>query len=178
MEVYDTYESPLGTMILTADEEGLTRLYFKGATDAPEGLENQLPKAQDDEFIQEGKHWLHGYFEGRHLGWRPPLHLKGTDFQQQVWKALLTIPYGKTVTYGDVAQEVAQARHMDKMSSRAVGGAVGSNPVALIVPCHRVVGASGSFTGYGGGLQRKAKLLELEGVDVSQFTMPKKSRFL
>lgn len=178
MEVYDTYESPLGTMILTADEKGLTRMYFKGAPDAPEGLENKLSKAQDNEFIQEGKHWLHGYFEGRNLGWRPPLHLKGTDFQQQVWKVLLNIPYGKTVTYGDVAQEVAKARHMDKMSSRAVGGAVGSNPVALIVPCHRVMGVSGSFTGYGGGLQRKVKLLELEGVDVSKFTMPKKSRFL
>lgn len=178
MEVYDTYESPLGTMILTADEEGLTRMYFKGAPDAPEGLEDQLPKAQDNEFIQEGKHWLHGYFEGRHLGWRPPLHLKGSEFQNQVWKVLLTIPYGKTVTYGDVAKEVAKERHLEKMSSRAVGGAVGSNPVALIVPCHRVVGASGSFTGYGGGLQRKVKLLELEGVDVSKFTMSKKSRFL
>ncbi|MDD6570265.1 MAG: methylated-DNA--[protein]-cysteine S-methyltransferase [Acidaminococcus sp.] len=178
MEVYDTYESPLGTMILTADEEGLIRMYFKGAPDAPEGLENQLPKAQDNEFIQEGKHWLHGYFEGRHLGWRPPLHLKGSAFQNQVWKVLLTIPYGQTVTYGDVAREVSRERHMEKMSARAVGGAVGSNPVALIVPCHRVVGANGSFTGYGGGLKRKVKLLELEGVDVSKFTMPKKSRFL
>lgn len=178
MEVYDTYGSPLGTMILTADEEGLTRLYFKGAPDAPEGLEDQLPEARDHEFIQEGKHWLHGYFEGRHLGWRPPLHLKGTDFQRQVWKILLTIPYGQTATYGDVAREVAKACHLDRMSSRAVGGAVGSNPVCLIVPCHRVVGANGSFTGYGGGLRRKVKLLELEGVDVSRFTMPQKSRFL
>lgn len=178
MEVYDTYESPLGTIILTADEQGLTGIHFKNAPDAPEGLEDKLPKAQDNEFIQEGKHWLHGYFEGRHLGWRPPLHLKGSEFQNQVWKALLTIPYGKTVTYGDVAKEVAKERHMEKMSARAVGGAVGSNPVALIVPCHRVVGANGSFTGYGGGLKRKVKLLELEGVDVSKFTMPKKSRFL
>lgn len=177
MEVYDTYESPLGTMILTADEEGLTGIHFEKAPDTPEGLD-KLPKAQDNEFIQEGKHWLHGYFEGRHLGWRPPLHLKGSEFQNQVWKALLTIPYGQTVTYGDVAREVGKERHMDKMSARAVGGAVGSNPVALIVPCHRVVGANGSFTGYGGGLKRKVKLLELEGVDVSKFTMPKKSRFL
>ncbi|MDO5597744.1 MAG: methylated-DNA--[protein]-cysteine S-methyltransferase [Acidaminococcus sp.] len=178
MEVFDRYESPLGTVILTADDQGLTRLYFQGAPDAPEGLENQLPKAQDDEFIQEGKHWLHGYFEGRHLGWRPPLHLKGSEFQNQVWKALLTIPYGQTVSYGDVAKEVARERHMEKMSARAVGGAVGSNPVCLIVPCHRVVGAGGSLTGYGGGLQRKVKLLELEGVDTSRFTLPQKSRFL
>ena len=178
MEVFDRYESPLGTVILTADDQGLTRLYFQGAPDAPEGLENQLPKAQDDEFIQEGKHWLHGYFEGRHLGWRPPLHLKGSEFQNQLWKALLTIPYGQTVSYGDVAKEVARERHMEKMSARAVGGAVGSNPVCLIVPCHRVVGAGGSLTGYGGGLQRKVKLLELEGVDTSRFTLPQKSRFL
>lgn len=95
-----------------------------------------------------------------------------------MWKVLLTIPFGTTVTYGEVAREVAGACHKEKMSARAVGGAVGSNPVCLIVPCHRVVGASGSFTGYGGGLKRKVKLLELEGVDVSQFTMPKKSRFL
>ncbi len=105
------------------------------------GWKTSCPKPGTTEFIQEGKHWLHGYFEGRHLGWRPPLHLKGTDFQQQVWKVLLTIPYGQTVSYGDVAKEVARERHMEKMSARAVGGAVGSNPVCLIVPCHRVVGA-------------------------------------
>ena len=106
--------------------------------------------------------WLDIYFSGRDPGFSPPLCLKGTDFQNKVWNILLKIPYGKTVTYGQIAEIMVKTGWMVKVSARAVGGAVGRNPVSIIVPCHRVIGADGSLTGYAGGVERKKKLLALE----------------
>ena len=155
------YESPLGKILLAADALGLTGLWFVGQKYyaqnlAPECLEQEVP------VLVQAKHWLEIYFAGQVPNFSLPLHLQGTPFQLEVWKLLQTIPYGTTITYGDLAQQLAVNRGVDHMSAQAVGGAVGRNPIAIIVPCHRVVGANGSLTGYAGGVERKHKLLELE----------------
>ena len=106
--------------------------------------------------------WLDVYFSGEVPDFMPPIKFRGTDFQKSVWETLLTIPYGETVTYGDIAKNIAEQRGVTKMSSQAVGGAVGRNPIGIIVPCHRVIGANGKLTGYAAGLDKKVKLLELE----------------
>ena len=108
----------------------------------------------------------------------PEIQLTGTAFQMEVWDILQKIPYGEVVTYGDVAAEIARKRNLKKMSAQAVGGAVGHNPISIIIPCHRVVGASGSLTGYGGGIDKKIALLELEKLDMKKFFVPKKGTAL
>ncbi len=146
--------SPLGEILLAADGDALIGVWFVGGKYAPviEKIGNRETPA-----LAMGKRWLEIYFSGREPDFLPPLHLSGTPFQEKVWALLLEIPYGQTVTYGALA-----ARLGKKMSAQAVGGAVGRNPVSIIVPCHRVVGADGSLTGYAGGLERKRFLLELE----------------
>lgn len=114
--------------------------------------------------FEQTRNWLDIYFEGREPDFMPPLHLIGTDFRKEVWKILLQIPYGQTVTYGEIAEELAKSRGIRRMSAQAVGGAVGHNNISIIVPCHRVIGADGSLTGYAGGMEIKARLLWLEGV--------------
>ena len=111
------------------------------------------------------KRWLDIYFAGRQPDFTPPLHLIGSDFRRRVWKRLLEIPYGQTTTYGALLG--------GGMSAQAVGGAVGHNPISIIVPCHRVIGANGSLTGYAGGIDKKIGLLTLEGVDVGRLTLSK-----
>ena len=102
----------------------------------------------------------------------PPVHMIGSEFRRCVWELLLQIPYGTTVTYGDLARQVARRRGLRRMSAQAVGGAVGHNEISIIVPCHRVVGTNGSLTGYAGGVDKKRRLLELEGVDMEKFFVP------
>ena len=160
MDDITCYQSPLGEIILASDGEALTGLWFagqkyEGSTLAPEHEEKDLP------VFDETRHWLDVYFTGKAPGFTPPLKLKGTDFRKTVWEILLTIPYGETTTYGEIAAAVAR-KTGGSVSARAVGGAVGHNPVSLIVPCHRVVGADGSLTGYAGGVDRKKALLTLE----------------
>lgn len=160
MEYVNHSISPLGEIILASDGETLTGLWFagqkyEGSTLAAEHEKKDLP------VFDETRRWLDDYFTGKDPGFTPPLKLKGTDFRKTVWKVLLTIPFGKTTTYGEIAAQIAQ-KTGGSVSARAVGGAVGHNPVSLIVPCHRVVGADGSLTGYAGGVERKAKLLEME----------------
>jgi methylated-DNA-[protein]-cysteine S-methyltransferase len=128
--------------------------------------------------FRQTKDWLDLYFSGRDPGFTPPLLPKATEFRRTVWTILRTVPYGRTVTYGEIAERIAREkcppqassrvdpRDLSRDYSRAVGGAVGHNPVSLIIPCHRVVGADGSLTGYAGGIERKIRLLELEGVEV------------
>ena len=167
------YESPIGSLLLAADEEGLSGLwfdeqkYFARCLDA-EHEEKPLPV-----FEQTDK-WLDIYFSGREPDFTPQLHMTGTDFQIEVWKLLLQIPYGRTVTYGELAGKIAGRRGLKRMSAQAVGGAVGHNEISIIVPCHRVVGTNGSLTGYGGGIDRKVKLLTLERVDMTRYFIPKK----
>lgn len=159
------YSSPLGEILLSADEVGLTGLWFVGQ-------KHSAPFLKGDEQIAglpvfaETKHWLDIYFTGSKPDFTPNLHMVGTDFQQSVWRILLTIPYGATMTYGQIAEKLATGCGVPKMSARAVGGAVGCNHISLIIPCHRVVGSDGSLTGYAGGIERKVKLLQLEGVQL------------
>ena len=156
------FQSPLGEILLAADDEGLTGLWFmenqkyKGLGLSANAVECDLP------VFDETNTWLDIYFSGRNPGFTPHLHLTGSKFRNRVGELMLQIPYGKTVTYGEIAREIARERGIRQMSSRAVGGAVGKNPISLIIPCHRVIGSDGSLTGYGGGIERKAALLKLE----------------
>ncbi|MBO6159801.1 MAG: methylated-DNA--[protein]-cysteine S-methyltransferase [Firmicutes bacterium] len=152
------YDSPLGTILLTADETGLTGLWF-----VDEKTQSDLQiSVLGNAFLDEAARWLDAYFAGEIPPSAPKLHLKGSAFQLLIWNYLDDIPYGKTVTYGDLAKRAAKDLGKAKMSAQAVGGAVGKNPVSLILPCHRVVGAGGRMVGYGGGLWRKEYLLKLE----------------
>ena len=130
-------------------------------------------KICEDKILEDTKKWLDLYFSGEEPDFTPKLKLEGTEFRRDVWKILLEIPYGETLTYKDIAEKLMTSGKYERMSSQAVGGAVGHNPLSIIIPCHRVVGRSGSLTGYAGGLNRKVRLLELEGIDVNKFFMPK-----
>ena len=154
--------SPLGGITLASDGEALTGLWFDGQKHFAETLSRECEEKALPVFAA-AERWLDMYFGGRAPDFTPPLRLRGTDFRRLVWELLLAIPYGQTVSYGEIAAEAARRTGAPRMSARAVGGAVGHNPIALIVPCHRVVGADGSLTGYAGGVDRKARLLALEG---------------
>lgn len=177
MQYISHYQSPLGKILLAADEEGLTGLWFEQQKYFAlyldkEHMEKELP------VFQNAKKWLDIYFFGREPDFTPPLHFTGTDFQNQVWEILCTIPYGQTMTYGAIAKELAAKKGLSRMSAQAVGGAVGHNEISIIVPCHRVVGSNGSLTGYAGGIEKKVKLLRLEKADMEGMFVPKKGTAL
>lgn len=172
MQYTDTVSSPLGEIILAAEGDQLIGLWFAGQKYDQAGLDVQAEPKSDLPIFQQARTWLAAYFEGKDPGPLPPCAPKGTEFQRLVWGLLAQIPYGQTTTYGQLAVEVARATGKERSSSRAVGGAVGRNPVSIILPCHRVVGASKNLTGFSGGLDRKKALLILEGVDISQFKTP------
>ena len=150
------YASPLGPILLAADETGLTGLWFEAQKYFPSfsGVEYQ---EKETPVLTETVRWLDVYFSGKDPGFLPPLHPQGSPFRQTVWDILLTIPRGQTITYGEIA------RRLGVRSAQAVGGAVGHNPISILIPCHRVVGSDGSLTGYAGGFDRKTRLLQLEG---------------
>lgn len=150
------YASPLGPILLAADETGLTGLWFEGQKYFPSfwGVDYQ---EKETPVLTETARWLDVYFSGKDPGFLPPLHPQGSPFRQTVWDILLTIPRGQTMTYGEIA------RRLGVCCAQAVGGAVGHNPISILIPCHRVVGSDGSLTGYAGGLDRKTRLLQLEG---------------
>ena len=155
------YASPLGGMTLVSDGTALVGLYFDGQKYAAEGLDathtqKNLP------IFKEVRRWLDVYFSGRKPDFTPPIAPAGTAFQQSVWEILRTIPYGETTTYGAIARRIEQNTGC-RMSAQAVGGAVGRNPISILIPCHRVIGADGSLTGYAGGLDKKESLLRWEG---------------
>ena len=171
------YLSPLGNILLASDEIGLTGLWFEGQ----KYFANTLPDdriSQEIEILTEAKKWLDIYFSGEEPKFTPPLHPMGSTFRQEVWKILLEIPYGQTITYGEIAGKMAEIKNVSRMSAQAVGGAVGHNEVSIIIPCHRVVGTNGSLTGYAGGIDKKIALLQLEHTDMSRFFVPKKGTAL
>lgn len=176
MRYTSEYVSPLGKMMLAADEEGIVGLWFEGQKYFARNLgvheEKELP------IFTETKRWLDIYFSGREPDFTPPLHITGTEFQAEVSSIMLTIPYGKTMTYGEIAVQIAKKRGISKMSAQAVGGAVGRNNISVIVPCHRVVGTGGSLTGYAGGIGKKIELLRLENAWDSGFFVPKRGTAL
>ena len=160
------YDSPLGKILLAADEEGMTGVWFEAqryfaAKLPPENDEGTMP------VLGDACRWLDVYFSGREPDFTPKLHLIGSDFRQAVWALLLQIPYGQTTTYGALAKQLAEINGGKRGSAQAVGGAVGHNPVSIIVPCHRVVGSDGSLTGYAGGIEKKIRLLTLENAEAA-----------
>lgn len=176
MEYTHHYLSPLGGITMASDGNALTGLWFEGQqhfayTLDPNHQEKNLP------IFEQTDRWLDLYFSGKDPAFTPPLSIKATPFRQMVWQILLTIPYGQTMTYGEIASMIAARKGtaiktsaeqgtakqaIPRMSAQAVGGAVGHNPISLIIPCHRVIGTNGTLVGYGGGLDRKAALLALE----------------
>ena len=171
------YSSPLGGILLAADEIGLTGSWFDGEKYFADNLPAEHAERQTP-ILAEAARWLDIYFTGKEPGFTPPLHPIGSAFRQAVWEILLQIPYGRTTTYGEIARQLAEKQGREKMSAQAVGGAVGHNEISVIIPCHRVVGTSGSLTGYAGGIDKKVKLLELERADMRGFFIPKKSTAL
>lgn len=157
------YDSPLGGITLASDGEALTGLWFDGQTYFADTMSEDSKKEELPIFVQTC-HWLDSYFSGKEPNFTPRLKMNTTPFRKAVWEVLLTIPFGKTMTYGEIAKLIAQNRGISQMSAQAVGGAIGHNSIALIIPCHRVVGSKGNLTGYAGGLDKKVKLLRLEGV--------------
>ncbi len=174
MQYIDHYPSPMGDILLAADETGLTGLWFKGQKYFALCLDKDHQEKKLPVFDLAEK-WLDVYFSGREPDFKVPLHFIGTDFQNEVWEILYTIPYGQTMTYGEIAKRLAAKRGLKHMSAQAVGGAVGRNEISIIVPCHRVVGSNGSLTGYAGGIEKKIALLKLEGAFKDEFFIPKHS---
>lgn len=167
------YDSPLGGLFLAADEEGLTGLWFEDAAHFADGLPIEREETETP-VLAETKKWLDLYFSGQEPEFLPKLHPMGSKFRQEVWALLREIPYGRTTTYGALAQELAQRQGRTTVSAQAVGGAIGHNRISILIPCHRVVGSSGSLTGYAGGLEKKVQLLKLEGIATERFYWPEK----
>lgn len=152
---YAEYDSPVGKLLLTSDGEALTGLW----------MNREMPEGSGEEplVLLQVRQWLDAYFRGEPEEPSFPLKPEGTPFQRMIWKMLLEIPFGQTRTYGELAREAAFRMGREKMSAQAVGGAVGRNPISIVIPCHRIIGGSGSLTGYAGGLDKKEWLLTHEG---------------
>lgn len=176
-----TYSSPVGTITLACDGGGdnLVGLWTEGQKYHGDTILEAMTENNDMPIFDTAKKWLDRYFAGEspnisELSLAPI----GSEFRQGVWRILREIPYGEVITYGDIAKKMAEKVGKKSMSSQAVGGAVGHNPISIIIPCHRVVGSNGSLTGFSGGIPMKIKLLELEGVDVTKMFVPKKGTAL
>lgn len=170
MDYIQEYNSPLGSITIASDEASVTGIWFENSRFFGETLSGKCIN-QATAAAEQAVHWLDIYFNNKIPDFTPPLLLKGTDFRMTVWKMLLDIPYGETISYGDIAKAVAKRRGIEKMSAQAVGNAVGHNPISIIVPCHRVVGSKGSLTGYGGGIKRKKALLDIESNVIHQIKL-------
>lgn len=173
------YESPLGQLTLAADGECLVGLWMEGQKYFCSTVKTEMKRQDELPVFEAARGWLDRYFAGeRPAASQLPLRPAGSEFRRQVWEILCGIPYGKVITYGEIARKMAVRMGREKMSAQAVGGAVGHNPVSIIIPCHRVVGSNGSLTGYAGGLEKKKKLLEHEGVDMPKLFIPEKGTAL
>ena len=160
------YDSPLGKLLLQSDGENLTALKIQKHRFYHDYEKDSMIQKDDLEIFKETRDWLDRYFRKEKPGIKElPLKPQGTEFRERVWRILCEIPYGTVITYGDIARRIAKEDGIEKMSAQAVGGAVGHNPIGIIIPCHRVIGQNGKLTGYGGGIENKIKLLELEEVD-------------
>ncbi len=186
MILYQTvYESPVGVLTLTALEDALAALSFpkERYPEEVERLKKECEVCTSDadktpRILKETREWLDMYFSGNIPDFTPALAPEGSAFRKMVWEELLRIPYGCTKTYGQIAKQAAERKGIARMSAQAVGGAVGHNPICIIIPCHRVVGTGGNLTGFGGGIRTKEALLKLEGMDMSRFYIPQKGTAL
>lgn len=160
-----TYESPIGEITLASDGENLVGAWIEEQKYFANSIKEEICSNDNPEIFKKTKAWLDKYFQGCQPDIKSlPLSPCGSDFRQSVWKILCEIPYGQTTTYGEIARQIAKQKGLSKMSAQAIGGAVGHNPISIIIPCHRVIGTNGSLTGYAGGLDLKIKLLKHEGV--------------
>lgn len=171
------YNSPIGELLLSADEVGLTGLWFTDQKYYALYLDKNNQE-KETPILKQAKKWLDIYFSDKEPDVNVPLHFIGSEFQNKVWEILYSIPYGKTITYGQIANILAKQKGLKRMSAQAVGGAVGHNQISIIVPCHRVVGSNGSLTGYAGGIKRKKYLLEHEKADMHKLFTPLKGTAL
>lgn len=167
------YDSPVGRLILASDGLNLAGLWMEGQKYFGGTVPGELRPNEELEVFSRAKDWLDRYFNGK----KPepselPLAPVGGEFRQTVWELLCEIPYGELTTYGQIAREAAKRLQRESMSAQAVGGAVGHNPISIIIPCHRVVGTGGSLTGYAGGIDKKIWLLKHEGVKMDGLTVP------
>lgn len=162
------YKSPLGIITICCDEdEKVVGLFFKNQKYFADNIDGKITENNNLKIFVTVKNWLDKYFAGKKPNIKEiPIKFIGNDFRKSVWKILYKIPYGKTLTYGDIAKQIAKQKNITKMSAQAIGGAVGHNPISIIVPCHRVVGKNGKLTGYAAGINKKKKLLELEQVNM------------
>lgn len=167
-----TYESPIGPLVVAGDEHGVNGLWMMGQKYYGLTLEKNASRAPLPLF-DTVREWLDAYFRGETPGRLPPLAPKGSEFRHMIWKILLDIPPGQVTTYGEIGRKAAAMMGRPSMSAQAVGGAVGHNPISIIIPCHRVVGADGSLTGYAGGVERKLYLLRLEKANLESLYLPK-----
>lgn len=159
------YFSPIGKLTLISNEQALVGLWMEGQTHTPKQFEHIPLKKEETEILKQTKKWLNSYFKGNKMDVEGlNLEPTGTFFQQKVWQILKEIPYGTTITYGSIAEKLVQNGYGSRMSAQAVGGAVSRNPIAIIIPCHRVLGVHKNLTGYAGGIDKKIALLKLEGI--------------
>ncbi len=161
MDYIHHYDSPLGSITLASDGQALIGLWFDGQQYFADNLSEEYQE-KDLAVFEETARWLDAYFAGKDPGFIPPLKFRTTPFRREVWKILLTIPYGNTISYGKLAERFAREHGLERISAQAIGQAVSHNAILLIIPCHRVIGADGSLTGYAGGISKKEKLLALE----------------
>ncbi len=174
-----TCPSPVGRITLASDGKDLAGLWLEGQKYHGDTISGQMAEKDDLPIFEAAKKWLDRYFAGEKPAVSElPMAPIGGEFRRGVWDILCAIPYGKVVTYGDIARKMAAKMNRESMSSQAVGGAVGHNPISIVIPCHRVVGSNGSLTGYAGGIGTKIKLLELEGVDLSGLFVPRRGTAL
>ncbi|MDR2592373.1 MAG: methylated-DNA--[protein]-cysteine S-methyltransferase [Chitinispirillales bacterium] len=164
MEYIQKIKSPIGTLTVSSDGTNVTGLWIEGQKYFARTLEKGVLE-KNVPIFESVRDWLGVYFSGKRPNFTPPLVPKGNLFQKSIWDILCKIPYGQTTTYGAIADEYGQANNGKPTSARAVGGAVGHNPISILIPCHRVVGKNNDLTGYAGGLHRKKVLLKLEGVE-------------
>ena len=165
MQYVSNYSSPIGKILICADEASLLGLWFYGQKNFASTLDANYVN-HESKLLKDTKFWLESYFNGKVKEYKFPISLCGTEFQKLVWRSLLKIPYGKVNTYSKIANKVAKVKKIEKMSARAVGSAIGKNPISIIVPCHRVIGANSNLCGYAAGLDKKKYLLNLEGIGV------------
>ncbi|NLZ45380.1 MAG: methylated-DNA--[protein]-cysteine S-methyltransferase [Clostridiales bacterium] len=173
MYYLSTYLSPIGMLTMACDSDNLVGLWIEGQKYFGNTIPKESEIKNDTKVFITTKKWLDRYFSGEKPNISElPLAPIGSEFRQSVWSILCELPYGKVITYGEIAKKIALKTNKKIMSSQAVGGAIGHNPISIIIPCHRVVGSNGRLTGFSGGIDKKIKLLELEGVDMSNLFTP------
>lgn len=167
------YKSPIGNLLIASKENKLVGLWIENQKYYLSNFKDKIIETENLEILVKTKKWLDRYFKGE----KPDIseleiNLIGSEFRKSVWEILKNIPYGEVITYNDIAKELAKQKGIKKMSAQAVGGAVGHNPISIIIPCHRVVGSNGSLTGYAGGIKKKIYLLEHEKVNMDKLFVP------